>query len=213
MTTGLTAKFLRLIPPSLRFAAIYRLNLWGDRESRSGAGSNAQETEHLVVQLERLLDRLRINTVLDVPCGDLHWMRNVKFDGLYIGGDIVSDIVRRNQALYACEQRKFIKLDLTKDALPDADLILSRDCLVHLPNDRVLRALRNIARSRCRYALLTSFSDRRDNVDISTGAWRPLNLCAPPFSLPPPLETIQEQPADTAYRDKYLGLWSCQQLA
>ena len=79
--------------------------------------------------------------MLDVPCGDFYWMRLVPLDVDYTGGDIVSDIVARNQAQYGDERRRFLRLDLLQDPLPAADLIFCRDCLVHLSNAHIRRAV------------------------------------------------------------------------
>ena len=76
-----------------------------------------------------------IKTMLDSPCGDYYWMRNTKLDlGSYLGADIVSDIVAKNQKNYGSKGIEFRKLDITKDQLPKADVILCRDCLVRFFN-------------------------------------------------------------------------------
>ena len=60
-------------------------------------------------------------------------MEHVDLSGIeYTGGDIVPSIVEENRRLHARESRRFVKLDLTRDVLPDADVLLCRDCLVHL---------------------------------------------------------------------------------
>jgi len=51
------------------------------------------------------------------------------------------------------------------------------------PRDNVLR---NIRRSGSAYLLVTTFPDRKENVDIITGNWRPLNMEKPPFNFPRP---------------------------
>ena len=49
----------------------------------------------------------------------------------------------------------------------------------------------------------------RINTDVANGDWRPLNMERPPFSLPPPLEVVDERCHHTGgiYSDKRLGLW------
>lgn len=100
-------------------------------------------------------------------------------------------------------------LDLTRDRLPTVDLVLCRDCLVHLSFAQAQQALANIAASGARYLLTTTFTGRSENADIPTGKWRALNLQRPPFNLPQPLELINERctEKDGRYADKSLGLW------
>ena len=62
--------------------------------------------------------------------------------------------------------------------------------------------------------MTNTFVERADNQDIATGGWRPLNLQAPPFSLPPPARMIDEQCLGYGglARDKRLALWRLTEL-
>lgn len=194
-----------------RFARIYSTNLWSDPDSRSGVGSSLDSTRAVRSKLPSALKDLDTRVLLDVPCGDFGWMQRVELGGIeYIGGDIVPSIVAENQRRYASETRRFIELDLTRDQLPDADVLLCRDCFVHLSYANIAAALANIARSNIRFVLMTSFPGRGDNHDIMDGDWRPLDFQAPPFSFPPPRLTIVEECEEEngAYADKSLVAWS-----
>jgi hypothetical protein len=100
-------------------------------------------------------------------------------------------------------------MDLTAGPLPDADLLFCRDCMVHLSNDDVLKALGTIRRSGIRYLLATTFTECDTNEDIVTGDWRIINLEKAPFNLPPPLTIVNEHCTEGGgtYADKSLGLW------
>jgi hypothetical protein len=153
--------------------------------------------------------------MLDVPCGDFRWMSEVELDGVkYIGADIVADLVERNQNKFGNENRKFIHLDLTKKVLPQVDLILCRDCLVHLSFENIQKALENIQNSGSKYLFLTTFSDRESNYDILSGQWRPINFMKPPFSFKSPQLLINENCTEEngIYKDKCLGLWKIEDL-
>ena len=193
--------------PEQVFAEFYRDNKWGDAESVSGAGSNLAQTEEVRRVLPGLLAELGCRSMLDVPCGDFYWMRLVPLGVDYTGGDIVTDLVARNQAQYGNEQRRFLRLDLLQDSLPAADLIFCRDCLVHLSNAHIRQALANVRASGATYLLTTTFPGRTVNDDIPTGSWRPVNLQRPPHNFPKPLRLIDERCPDPAYVDKHLGLW------
>lgn len=183
-----------------------------DMASLSGPGSDLAQTDAIRRALPPLMKRLGVRTLLDVPCGDFYWMQFVAADVAYIGGDIVGELIERNRRAFGNALRRFVVLDVRADPLPGADLLLCRDCLVHLPNADVRRALRNIARSACTYLLTTTFVDRDSNDDVAVGKWRPLNLEKPPFRLPPPIELIDEAHPDAAYRDKRLALWRIAEL-
>lgn len=60
-----------------RFTRIYERGFWGEPESASGPGSAWEQTRVLVRELPILFNRLAIRTLLDVPCGDFNWMREL----------------------------------------------------------------------------------------------------------------------------------------
>jgi hypothetical protein len=190
------------------FGLIYRRNLWGSPESRSGGGSTLAETQSLREGLPRLLLELQASTLLDIPCGDFYWMSKVDLGGIsYTGADIVPSLVAANDAAYGGGDRRFLRLDLLKDVLPRADVLLCRECLGHLSNRMALDALRNIVGSGATYLLATTFPEQRENRDILAGEWRPINLELAPFYLPHPLALIREGNSDPQYRDRSLGAW------
>ncbi|HEV7389090.1 MAG TPA: class I SAM-dependent methyltransferase [Gemmatimonadaceae bacterium] len=199
-----------------KFERIYETNLWSDPDSRSGVGSNLDSTRVLRERLPAALRQLDTRLLLDLPCGDFTWMERVDLSGIeYIGGDIVPSIVERNTQLHSRNDRRFLNLDLTSDRLPDADVLLCRDCLVHLSYANIGAVLANVARSSVRFLLTTSFPGRNDNYDVADGDWRALDFQAPPFSFPDPVLTIVEecQEEDGAYADKSLVAWRVADLA
>lgn len=175
------------------FTQIHSTNKWGDNESVSGSGSNLEQTANLLNILPEIFKKYDIKSILDIPCGDFNWMKNVNLESVrYIGADIVEPIISRNQQKYAKDGIEFRVLDLTKDELPTTDLIFCRDCLVHLSYEHINKALANIKKSKSKYLLTTTFVETGRNYDIATGDWRPLNLIKSPFSLSSPLEVINE---------------------
>jgi SAM-dependent methyltransferase len=189
------------------FEEIYRRRGWGCGPTVSGTGATMAETEAIRHHLPLLVAEFSIASILDLGCGDLWWLRTVNLEADYTGADIVEDLVATNQREYGSSSRRFVCLDAVEDQLPTVDLIMSRSVLVHLSNRGVKRALANIKASRSKYLLTSTFDGHPINKDIVTGMWRPLNLEAPPFSLPPPIRVIDEQCPDPLYRDKKMGLW------
>jgi hypothetical protein len=199
------------LPLAARFERIVETNLWGAPSSRSGVGSELAATATLRSAIPRLLERLDVRSLLDVPCGDFAWLSTVDLPVDYIGADIVASLIESNTRHYAGagSRRRFLTLDLTSDPLPASDVVLCRDCLVHLSFANVHRALENIRRSGATYLVATTFLDHDVNIDIDDGDWRMLNLERAPFNLPPALEVILEEcpEEDGAYDDKALGVW------
>ncbi len=193
-----------------RFARIYETNLWFDAESRSGAGSSLESTAQLRTDLPPLLQRLNTKRLLDVPCGDFNWMSYVDLSGIdYVGGDIVERMIEVDRERYESPSRHFLKVDVISGPLPQADVILCRDCLVHFSFANILATFRTMKASGAKYLLTTTFPSREANTDIVDGDWRPLNLQQAPFRLPAPQDGILEGCTEEggAYADKTLAVW------
>jgi SAM-dependent methyltransferase len=191
------------------FTDIYHHNLFGGTVSRSGTGSDLIQTAEIRRRLPAFLKEFGVQSVLDIPCGDFHWMKEVEIDVDYTGADLVAEMIQKNQQLYGNEKRRFVTLDVVRDDLPKVDLVFCRDVLVHLSFNDALAALQNIKRSGSDYLLTTTFTARDSNIDIQTGQWRPLNLEKAPFNLQPLLAIINEKctEGDGSWGDKSLGLW------
>jgi SAM-dependent methyltransferase len=192
------------------FTRIFEQNTWGSAESRSGPGSTPARAADFIDDLVDLLRRLGARVLVDAGCGDFQWAgRIADVVERYVGIDVVADLIARHQADHADARRSFVCGDLATVDLPQADVILSRDTLVHLSFEDIGRVVRNFRRSGSRYLLTTTFVARGRNDDIATGDWRPIDLQAPPFDFPAPIETIDERCTHTGgmYRDKRLALW------
>lgn len=201
---------LRDLPMAERFSRIYHQNMWGDAESRSGFASTLANTQAVREQLPGFIEEVGARSMLDIPCGDFNWMKEVPLDlDRYIGADIVQSLTDSNRR-FEDGTRTFATLDITCDALPKVDLVLCRDCLIHFSFDDIARAIENVKASQSAYLLTTTFVNRkRRNIDIITGNWRPLNLQQPPFNFPPPISILNEnnQTDGGRYADKCLAMW------
>lgn len=197
------------------FTAIYKENRWGGRESKSGKGSdklNALNAKNAVIEV---IKSLNIKTVLDCACGDFNWMKDVlkEVDVYYIGLDIVDELINSNNKKYYDNKTSFICYDITQDNLPQADLVICRDCLVHLSNEDIKKFLRNFIKSNSKYLLVTSFIGRTNKyLEIDSKRWRSISLMESPFSLSEPL-TIYSECSKDNYPDKSLFFYERSQLA
>jgi SAM-dependent methyltransferase len=191
------------------FERIYENNLWASTESRSGPGSTLSRTAVIRSVLPSLLSDIGAQSMLDAACGDFNWMAGVDLAGIsYVGVDIVPQLIEGNRRLYGSETTQFLLCDITRDQLPEVDVILCRDCLIHHSLDDAIATVRNFQRTNSRYLLATTHPAVRQNIDIHTGSWRSLNLQLPPFEFPDPLQLIIEDKESS----KSLGLWELKDL-
>ena len=164
-----------------RFKKVFKTNLWGSRESRSGKGSELIQTKTLINEIPRIIKKYKISSLLDAPCGDYNYMKEIKLECDYIGLDIVPELIQSNSAKY--NGVDFRCLDITCDDLPKCDLVLVRDCLTHLKNEDVKKAIKNIKKSGAKFLLVTSYTEHMENLDLENGQWRRLNMEIKPFNL------------------------------
>jgi hypothetical protein len=197
------------------FTFINKEGYWKSDESVSGDGSEVGVTKEIRERLEQLLADRSIESMLDVPCGDFNWMQKVNFKQVnYIGGDIVNNLIIDNIKKYNSDNISFKVIDITKDKLPQVDLIFCRDCLVHLSYKNIYKALINIKNSNSKYLLTTSFNRCEKNKDIITGEWRKLNFNIPPFNFKEPILIIDEKYTAKGYKyaDKTMCLWDVNEI-
>ena len=203
----------------LDFIDIYHQNIFGGTESRSGNGSTLVQTAVIRDQIPLLFKELNIKSVLDAPCGDFNWMKEIMKQSpniQYTGLDIVPDLVEANRKSYASDSVKFRVESIVTDNLPRADLIICRDCLVHMPIDHALKAVERFRKSGAKYLLCTTFTRReKNNEEFIRGLWRALNMEKQPFDLGPASKLINENCTEAGdfLADKCLGLWDLQKTA
>ncbi|MEQ9459902.1 MAG: class I SAM-dependent methyltransferase [Phycisphaeraceae bacterium] len=192
------------------FTDYYTRNHWGNDESRSGPGSTLFYTRSLRNNLPELISKLNITSMLDLPCGDFHWMRTVDLAGVdYLGADIVEPLIHANRQQHAGPRRRFEVINLLEDQLPKVDIIVCRDCLFHFSFQNVAKALAAIKNSGSTY-LLTTTHPRGTNINIATGRWFPINLTAEPFNLPKPRHSIRD--SAWGYRRRDMALWRIEDI-
>ncbi len=198
-----------------RFSAIHQNNLWGNSESASGPGSSLRYTENLRRELPELFRKFAIKEIFDAPCGDFHWMRHLlpNVDVQYIGGDIVSSLIEANQR-FKNDKVSFVHIDLTKDILPRADLMICRDLLFHLSYVDTISVLENFTRSNIAYLLTTTHNNTGGflNVDIQSGSFRRIDLFSRPYCFPSGTLAAIDDWIKPHY-ERQMCLWSADQVS
>ena len=114
-----------------RFELIYNENFWESEESRSGIGSEIENTKEVLKALEHFIKEFKIKSIIDIPCGDYNWMSSMDMRNLkYQGHDIVKQLITDNKKKFKNSNISFFHSDITNSKLGKADLMLVRDCLV-----------------------------------------------------------------------------------
>lgn len=198
------------------FTEIYNDNKWQCDESISGPGSTIEETAHLRAELEQLFAELNVKTIIDAPCGDYNWFKEIKtpFDQ-YIGYDIVEPLIEEDNKKYKSDSVRFECKNILEEPLADADLFFCRDLFLHLATDDIFKLFRNLKKSNITW-LLGSHAIGFDNtIKIHTGQSRQVDLTATPFNFPQPEKLIIEQSnlAGGIYKEsRTMGLWKVKDI-
>lgn len=197
-----------------KFSYIYKSKYWkgAGEGSLSGAGSNENTTQKIKHELQGFFKKKKIQSILDIPCGDWKWMSTMDFQQVnYIGCDVVKEMIEKNSRLYARDNIKFMVKSLIDDDLPNADLIIVRDLLVHLDTSDILKCLENIKRNNFEYIAITNYPTlKSQHTDKILGdKWRPINLSMEPFSLIDPEYNLDDTSMIQDHdKGKYLSVWS-----
>lgn len=206
------------------FSNIYENYGFGGSESRSGPGSTIQETEIVREGIKRIIKERQIKSVVDIPCGDFNWMKEIVFNfENYIGGDIVEKCIEDNNEKYSNSRIKFINFDLLKDEIPEADLLIVRDVIGHFPIEDGKQIIQNILKSKCKYLLSTSWYNvndieyykKHENKQVDHGSFYAVNLMSDPFNFPEPDDIIEEVVKVENYdlgNRKVMALWDIERL-
>jgi hypothetical protein len=206
------------------FSKFYDTYGFGGFESRSGGGSTLAVTTNICKNIVDLVHEKGIKSVIDIPCGDFNWMKEIvfRFD-TYLGGDIVPQCIKDNNERYSNSRIKFVEFDIVTDTIPDGDLLIVRDVIGHFPLEEGRKIVSNILKSNCKYLLSTTWYNINDkdyykkhiNENVNYGRWYSLNLMSKPFNFPEPEMIIEEDTIVTDYENgvrKVLGLWDIEKI-
>jgi SAM-dependent methyltransferase len=212
------------------FSNIYDNHGFGSLESRSGPGSTLDETQKLRESIKKIIKDKNIKSVVDIPCGDFNWMKEIVFNfESYIGGDIVKKAIEENNERYSNSRIKFIEFDIVNDEIPNGDLLIVRDIIGHFPIEDGVKILKNILNSKCKYLLSTTWAKKigndwfpcekndvhRENEGVDYGRFYPVNLMSNPFNLPNAEIYLEEDVMVDNFENgnrKTLALWDLDKI-
>lgn len=187
----------------------YRVQLQKEgMESTAGYGTTKQGCRRLVEELPRIFAQYQIKSILDAACGDFYYMEDVDLTGInYIGVDFVAEQILVNQKKYP--GRDFRVLNMVADQMPTADLVISRDTLIHISNTNIKRFLQSCIESGCKYLLTTNFPEITNQELGGILGWRNINFNVDPW-LFQVIETVSEQ--NHFNPEKHATLYSFQDI-
>lgn len=177
------------------FQTIYRTKAWGDDGTPfcSGGGSRGENCARYCDLCLKIIRENGVRSVVDLGCGDFFVGRHiVEATGIrYTGIDVVPELIEFHKQTFQNEHTGFQCADITKDALPAADLCLIRQVLQHLSNQEILNALDNL---KCYRRILISEDvpvrprsfnlDKQHGPDVRAYYGSGVYIDKAPFSLP-----------------------------
>lgn len=202
--------------PNETFENIYTNNSWGAGEVAgmgSGTGSSMQATVNIRSSLIGFIETNNIQRMFDIPCGMMNWqmpmlkqiwLKNPDFT--YRGMDIASNVITKLQenmhdpairARVSVMHRDVTESPLVLDISdPEHTMVMSRQMLQHLSDAAVCQALHNFVSVNAKFLLLDFFNKAPSNPPRheSGQAERQINLLLPPFSMPQPLQMLDDHP-------------------
>lgn len=230
------------------FDKIYKEAVWSGAGGGSGVGSDPAFAHGAGLVMQLIIYKYGITSLLDAPCGAAgnSWMKftaNKIHQELpcfkYHGVDVVEEVIQRNRANFTDGFQSWATFSVkdlsvgkkkanstnvagaSTNRLPGGyELILSRDALQHLPYAAIAGAMATYCASTATYLFVGSYVDDTDkNNDLLTaGGCFSINLLAPPFSFPSPIELYAESgrpildEKNLPYPRKYLLLYRLSQL-
>ncbi len=210
MSDGEDGKDLKAI-----FSKHYRGGMWkgGYPETVCGKGSTLNATQYVRRELPNLISILGVRSIFDAPCGDFTWFQHLELPGVvYIGGDIVEDMISANNKAYGAPSRKFIVCDVTTSALPPSDLMICRDLIQHLPNKAIDAFFENFLKSDIKYLAITNHTKPK-NVEQSTAIrFRSVNLNIEPYNFEDAAINLRDW-VEGVNSERYLSVWKHSEIA
>lgn len=153
-------------------------------ETHSGPGSLLRNTDNLIINLEKFIKENNIKTIIDAPCGDFNYMKEINLDNTFYKGYDISELAIELCKKYEKDNIKFNVFDITFQKLDYADLIICKDLFIHLSFNDINKILKNIIDSKCKFFAVSRYDNGKiTNIDKETGlSARAIEITLPPFN-------------------------------
>ena len=180
------------------FDKIYAESYWGNG---SGGGSSLEANRPYIQFIDNFINKFSISSIIDLGCGDWQFSKFINFGKAdYLGIDVAKSIIKSNSSKYSNEKVSFMHSPNNYEEIPEADLLICKDVLMHLNYDEILKISKIFPKYK--YCLITNdllnlsqlgklilrFKARKlklveeiYNQEIKIGEHRPLDLNKKPF--------------------------------
>ena len=155
----------------------------GEIETYSGPGSLLKNTNNLIKSLNSFIEKNIIKSIIDAPCGDFNYMKEVNLVGIdYKGFDVSSNAIEICKK-YQKDNINFLEVDITEYVLPYADLIICKDLFIHLSCSDISLILENVVNSGCKFFATSRYNGANcSNSDKETSqSARGIEITTKPF--------------------------------
>ena len=181
------------------FENIYENQIWNNRNTNipiSGPGSSLENTKDYSNLLNKFIYENECKSVLDLGCGDLTWIPKTQFfndnDIKYIGVDIVESLItshRKNfpEKLFLCKDiTSYIDFDIDNFDTDNFDtdnfdIIIIRDVIFHLKNDKILSIFDNI-KNNFKFLIITNCRNCVNTDNFNKWHFSEKNIHIEPFN-------------------------------
>lgn len=193
------------------FDAVYRTRFWTGRRPEvpaSGPGSTRQAAANAIRAIERTVRDLRIELLLDAPCGDKSWVGGASLPSHteYVGVDVTAASAASIVLDLVDTQKVYEKL--SPIVAHRTTLVLCRHLLFHLPHSEGIQVIQNLKGTGARWLLTSTYLRAEDNErDFVFADGHKTNLLKSPYCLDDPLELYRD-----AHPDQYLALFDLHNL-
>lgn len=176
-----------------RFEKIYQDHLWGvnqENEGYSGGGSDLENVWPYYRYLIKFIQEHHIRSVVDLGCGDWTFSKWIDWSGIdYIGYDVVGSVIEKNKEKYGSNHIHFIHANFLNEEIPEADLLICKHVLQHMPNRDVFSFLKLLPKFK-HCLILNAGPVGNENIDYEVQGvfpfWedRGIDITLPPFHVP-----------------------------
>jgi SAM-dependent methyltransferase len=180
------------------FEEVYRNNAWRGVETRSTGPRGAEAVPLVVPALEALAERLGVESVLDVGCGEGYWMPDLPG---YVGIDVSQEALKVARERHPDNDYRLFR----GEDLPACGLVICRSTIQHMSVGDGVALLDMIRASGAKWLLATTYPEGGNEdipFSIRDGVGYKPDMTEAPFGLGAPQESLRDIPEDAV-----LGLW------
>lgn len=162
-------------------------------------------------ELKAVFKSFNIKSLIDTSCEEAGLIPQFGIQlEQYIGVDRRYEIVEGIRSALGSAERTFLAQDISRDVLPQADMIICWDTLQGFSPTQIRSTLRLLKKSEVKYLLAAHYPELQVNQKAARGLYRPINWTLPPYRFPQPMIQISESKENG--RVKSLALWKISEL-